>query len=59
MGVYTTPFNFTPAASPLVDSVYVQQNDIGESYPPPFSEGLLTEDGKFILTEDKMFLDTE
>jgi len=45
--------------NPVLDSPYVQQMDIGFSFFPPGTEGLLTEAGSFILTEDLEFITTE
>jgi hypothetical protein len=37
---------------PLKDSPFNDTTDEGESFPPPGSDFMITEDGLFMLTED-------
>jgi hypothetical protein len=42
--------------NPLIDSPFSNSYDQGESFPPPISEYMITEDGLFMLTEDGLNL---
>lgn len=59
MSVWNTPLAMSVVYNPLTDSPYVQQEDIGFTYPPPGADDLLTEGGTFILTEGLAFITTE
>ena len=58
MSVWQTPLGMSTVNNPLVDSPYVDQEDIGEGAIPAIS-GLLTEGGAFILTEGGVRITTE
>lgn len=59
MAILNVPLGMGISYSPLTDSPFVIQQDIGVAYPPPGEDGLLTESGIFILTEGLINLSTE
>ena len=59
MSVYNVSLGINPNSTPIVDSPYCQQYDIGYAGPIGNDQDLITEGGVFILTEDSMFLTTE
>ena len=59
MSVWTTPLGINLTNNPLIDSPFVNQEDIGLSLPAPGASDLTTEGGSFILTEGGDFLTTE
>lgn len=52
MSIYTAKTCYGVVENPLVDSPYVAQFDIGFNIPPPETFFMITEDGKYMLTED-------
>lgn len=52
MSIYSGKLGFTVGDNPLTDSIYVAEHDIGYNIPPPPSFFMITEDGKYMLTED-------
>ena len=58
MSVWQTPLGLGIINNPLLDSPYSAEYNIGSGFPPAL-DGLLTEDGVFILTEDLSFILTE
>lgn len=59
MSVWDNPLGLSVVDSPLVDSPFVAQLNVGTSYPFTSDDSLLTEGGVFILTEGGDFLTTE
>lgn len=46
--------------NPLIDSVFSSSFDNGESFPPPGSNYMITENGIFMITENTLdFMITE
>ena len=59
MSVWNVPLGLNVVDNPIVDSVFIDQEDFGISYPPSPQKSLLTEGGTFIMTEGNIFITTE
>ncbi len=59
MNVFSTPLGLGINDNPVVDSPFIQEDNIGFAHPPIGSRYLLTEDGKKIQTENGEFLLTD
>ena len=52
MGIFSGEWNFGVSDSPIVDSPFVQQFDVGVgSLPPPAGDFMITESGDFMQLE--------
>lgn len=61
MSVLQTPLGMNLTNhNPLIDSPFSSSYDQGESFPPPGSNRMITEDGKYMITETTLnFMITE
>jgi len=58
MSIWTTPLGMGVTQNPVIESPYVNEYVFGEEFNPA-PDGILTENGYFILTENGDYLSTE
>lgn len=46
-------------SNPLIDSPFIEQNQVGHSYPPLDSDFMITENDIDMITEDSLLMITE